>query len=90
MNAYVPVKPIFIDTVSPDVFFGLCTHLNAALTDESPCDDMLTRSLAWLKENGHDVDTYERFLVANGGFCDCEVLMNVRGHIGDWLQFIYG
>ena len=90
MNTYTPPTPMLIDTVAPDVFYGLCAHLNEVLTDESPCDNSLSRSIAWLKENGHDVDIYERFLTSNGGFCDCEVLMNVRYHIGDWLQYVCG
>lgn len=90
MNTYKPPMPSLIDTVAPDVFFGLCAHIDESLTAESPCDNRLTRSIAWLKANGHNVEVYTKFLEANGGFCDCEVLMNVRGYIGDWLQHVFG
>ena len=47
------------------------------------CDHTLRHSLAWLAEQGHASDEIVPWLQDNGGYCDCEVVANVRDH---WEQ----
>ncbi len=41
------------------------------------CDHTRRLTLGWLAERGHDVQRVFAWLDTQGGFCDCEVIMNV-------------
>jgi len=47
------------------------------------CDHSLRHTRAWLVEHGHFGDLVVSWLEENGGYCDCEVVANVRDH---WEQ----
>jgi hypothetical protein len=54
-----------------------------ASLDLASCDHTLRHVLAWLAEHGHVSDAIVVWLKDNGGYCDCEVVANVRDH---WEQ----
>jgi hypothetical protein len=41
------------------------------------CDNTLHKSQRWLEQRGHDAASVLAWLRAHGGYCDCEVLLNV-------------
>ena len=41
------------------------------------CDGTLAKSKAYLRRNGLPVKECTEWLQSQGGFCDCEVLLNV-------------
>ena len=41
------------------------------------CDHTLRATDAWAEEHGVDVERLHEGLAAHGGYCDCEVLMNL-------------
>jgi hypothetical protein len=45
--------------------------------DESPCAHDLQLTRHWLETNGRPVEVTEFALIAQGGGCDCEVVLNV-------------
>ncbi|MCP3927952.1 MAG: DUF2695 domain-containing protein [Bacteroidetes bacterium] len=45
--------------------------------NESPCDHSLIHTEKWAELNGFDHDNLIDILEANGGFCDCEVVLNL-------------
>jgi hypothetical protein len=51
-----------------------------AAIDASGCDHSLKISMEWLERRGFDTDAVVQWLHANHGFCDCEVVANVRDH----------
>ncbi|SOC50244.1 Protein of unknown function [Blastococcus aggregatus] len=54
----------------------LLDHVDdAVLTDG--CDHTLNATEAWARRRGLDVERLRQALQRYGGFCDCEVLMNV-------------
>ena len=65
-----------------DVLRKLFDAVNVALT-EVGCDDSRRLTEAWLASHGHDLDRVLPWLDDNGGYCDCEVLMNVEPHVDD-------
>ena len=59
------------------IFQELFEHLDEYLGDE--CDHSLTMTKEFLKEKGiENIDKVVEWLSDNGGYCDCEVLMNVE------------
>ena len=42
------------------------------------CDNTLLFTKLWLARRGHDVSTVVAWLQRHGGYCDCEVLLNVE------------
>ena len=44
---------------------------------ESGCDNTLRIASNWLRERNHDVAAVSTWLRERGGYCDCEVLLNV-------------
>ncbi len=44
---------------------------------EQPCDSTLRAAREWAARAGVDWPRLERELEDSGGFCDCEVLMNI-------------
>ena len=59
------------------IFQGLFEHLDENLGDE--CDHSLTMTTEFLKEKGvENIGKVVEWLNDNGGYCDCEVLMNVE------------
>jgi Protein of unknown function (DUF2695) len=60
-----------------EIFQELFDHLDEKLGDE--CDHSLTMTTEFLKEKGiENIDKVVGWLNDNGGYCDCEVLMNVE------------
>ena len=45
--------------------------------DSTPCDHSLRFSKDWTDSNGFDFNNLIDILEENGGFCDCEVVMNL-------------
>jgi hypothetical protein len=48
-----------------------------------PCDHTRRLTQAWLVSRGHSVESVFTWLDEHGGFCDCEVLANVKQHFDD-------
>jgi len=48
--------------------------------EEAECDHSLRVTIEWLRASGFDIDAVVAWLENNGGFCDCEVILNARGH----------
>lgn len=63
---------------SRDNFKALFDYLDGQLVD-NPCDDTLKLSVAFLQSlNLENIEEITKWLGANGGYCDCEVLANVE------------
>ena len=45
--------------------------------DSTPCDHSLRFSKDWVDSNGFELNNLIDILEENGGFCDCEVVMNL-------------
>jgi hypothetical protein len=59
------------------IFQEIFDHLHENLGDE--CDHSLTMTTEFLKEKRiENIDRVVEWLNDNGGYCDCEVLMNVE------------
>ncbi len=56
---------------------GLVAAVEAGLRREG-CDNTLRSAQRWAAENGMRWPLLREQLEGNGGFCDCEVLLNVR------------
>ncbi len=62
----------------PDQLRDLRAHLDASLGGLGmPCDHTLTRTREWAAKEGMDPDRMTAAVSAFGGYCDCEVLLNV-------------
>jgi hypothetical protein len=63
----------------PPIAYGelaaLFTYLNRP--NPRPCSHSLTETSEFLVSRGLPVEPTVRWLKANGGFCDCEVILNV-------------
>jgi len=68
---------------------GLESFLLHALVS-APCDGTLRQSQRWATQNGHDWARMQFRLADYGGFCDCEVLMNIFGHDADAIAPLIG
>lgn len=73
------VPPFSYDKAT-ELFEFLDKQIEFGLGIVKGCDGTLSKTDAWIRENGFSED--ERchilcFLRNNGGYCDCEVLMNV-------------
>ena len=63
--------------IDKEMFQELFDHLDENLGEE--CDHSLTMTTEFLKEKGvENIDKVVEWLNDNGGYCDCEVLMNVE------------
>ena len=40
----------------------------------------------WLEEYGHDAEPVLAWLERRGGYCDCEILLNVEQHVEDAMH----
>lgn len=67
----IAVLPITVAEL--DALFG---YLQRELA-ESGCDNTLRTTSNWLGERNHDVAAVSTWLRERGGYCDCEVLLNV-------------
>ncbi len=65
--------------VSEEEFQDLIAHLQKL----EICDHTLKSSTEWAKQNNVDVINLYQFLNYHGGYCDCEVLMNVVASLYD-------
>jgi hypothetical protein len=68
--------------VSPAALTGLFDHVKAHM-QEYDCDETLRFSIEFAEQSNWDVDKITEWLRANGGYCDCEVLMNVEELVND-------
>jgi hypothetical protein len=62
--------------ISDEQFTELYEHLKVLLS-RSRCSHTLRRTRHWLQVQGVDVRANIEKIIDIGGFCDCEVLMNV-------------
>ena len=62
-----------------DQLEALFDAVEAAIEDVA-CDHSLKATREWLEDGGLDVQAVIGWLQSNGGFCDCEVVANVREH----------
>lgn len=57
------------------------------------CDHSHKHTLQWLKDNTtlneEQVKSFIGFLMENGGYCDCEVYMNVGDKVDTFFQTEY-
>jgi len=60
-----------------EAFISLFEALSGEL-DQHGCDNSLCGTIAWLMDHGYDVATVTGWLRHRGGYCDCEVLLNVE------------
>lgn len=63
--------------VSPDALIGLFDYVEAHV-QEHDCDETLRFSIECAEQSNWDVDKITEWFRANGGYCDCGVLMNVE------------
>ena len=66
-----------------------CAFVEAPDTPEGidwECEGALTLTRQWLGAHGLDIDPNVEALEACGGFCDCEVVFNVRNCWADYLR----
>lgn len=63
--------------VSPDALTGLFDHVEVRV-QENDCDETLRFSIEFAEQSYWEVNKITEWLRANGGYCDCEVLMNVE------------
>ncbi|HET7539506.1 MAG TPA: DUF2695 domain-containing protein [Polyangiaceae bacterium] len=61
---------------------ALFDHVEDAI-ERSGCDHSLRFTASWLEQQRHESESVVTWLRAHGGFCDCEVVANVRDH---WEQ----
>jgi hypothetical protein len=64
----------------PDAGLGALFAAVDEHLERAPCDHTLAFTRAWLAGGGHDCDRVCEWLRSTGGYCDCEVAMNSRGH----------
>jgi len=50
--------------------------------DELGCDVTLRHTLVWADRNGIDRKALVEVVQSHGGYCDCEILYNLRDHVG--------
>lgn len=63
--------------LSPEVIASLGNHLGSVLQAQ-PCDHSVRHTKAWLEARGvKSIAKVIRALASAGGYCDCEVLLNV-------------
>ena len=58
-------------------------HLTNRMVD---CDETLSLTREWLKHRNLDVETNVSALQACGGYCNCEIVFNVRSRWADYLE----
>jgi DNA polymerase I-like protein with 3'-5' exonuclease and polymerase domains len=63
--------------IAADHFFSLFNVLNEKLEDE-PCDHTLRFTEQYLNRHQLPLHSVISWLNENGGYCDCEVLLNVE------------
>src|SRR5262245_42712848 len=60
---------------------GLLEKFLDELSDEldggRECDHTARHALAWLRRRGLDADAIHTVLKSSGGYCDCEIVLNV-------------
>jgi hypothetical protein len=52
-------------------------YLDQQLARSDDCDDTLRHTIRWLKRNDLSVQACVAWLENEGGYCDCEVILNV-------------
>jgi len=67
----LPISEVFIK----QLFEYLCRNI-------SDCDCTLRKTKDFLKSRNLDVDKTIAWLEQNGGYCDCEVIFNVKEKFG--------
>lgn len=60
-----------------NLFFELFDYLNTKL-EEIECNHDFTLTKKFLRDRGVEIEKVIEFLEKNGGFCDCEVILNVE------------
>jgi hypothetical protein len=55
----------------------LSDYLDQHLAGPDDCDDTLLHTTAWLKRSDLDIRACLAWLENEGGYCDCEVMVNV-------------
>ena len=60
----------------------LFAHVETAIASHG-CDHTLCHTRHWLAERDFAVDPVVDWLGDNGGYCDCEVAANARGHFDE-------
>lgn len=65
-------KPIKLSTEQRDSLFE---HLERRLNRNS-CDHTLKYSIEWVKKNQLEPNTLLTYFHRQGGYCDCEVILN--------------
>jgi hypothetical protein len=68
--------------VGTDELSGLFDYVDAKL-QEHDCDHTLRYSTEFAEASRWDVEKIVESLRANGGYCDCEILMNVEVLVND-------
>jgi hypothetical protein len=75
-NPYVPkTLPVAVETL-----ISLFDALSAEL-EQRACDNTLKKTMMWLVVHGYDVSSVTKWLKGHGGYCDCEVLLNVEPRV---------
>ncbi|MGS2765293.1 DUF2695 domain-containing protein [Sinomicrobium sp. M5D2P9] len=54
----------------------LCSFIEKRI-ENARCDHSLKNTLEWAEKNSINIDNLIDILESNGGFCDCEVIMNL-------------
>lgn len=67
--------------MSIDELKDLLSYLNRESAPE--CDHTLKETIEFIESKQLDSDVVITWLGEHGGFCDCEVIYNVYGEVGD-------
>ncbi|GAI34917.1 unnamed protein product [marine sediment metagenome] len=58
-----------------DELYNFLKHSSVLISDN--CDNTYKFTVKWLKKNGFNVEKSLKWLSNKGGYCDCEVILNV-------------
>ena len=77
--------------LEPDQLRGLLAYLDDQLFRVGvPCDHTLSRTRNWTVQQGLDPERVLESARAFGGFCDCEVALNIRPYLFGWHETVSG
>lgn len=65
--------------LSAELLTALFAHVSAAV-ERSGCQHSLAATEEWIAQARVDHDAVVKWLGANGGYCDCEVVANAADH----------
>ena len=75
---------VFPSPMTKKDFLDLCDHLEDS--HGKKCDGTIRHTVKFLQKRELDVESIKCWLQQNGGYCDCEVILNVADKLEDSLD----